>query len=85
MIVFKYFLKKMDIFGPLMDKKEQNEEQKTENKYKSLTRALILALSVCYNARLRKRDEYEWQVSLKFTKPLLLLGGVKQFRNEIRL
>ena len=27
MIVFKYFLKKMDEFGPLMDEREQKEQQ----------------------------------------------------------
>ena len=38
MIVLKYFYEKMSVFGPLMNKKEQNEQQKTEKKYESLVR-----------------------------------------------
>ena len=49
-----------------------------------LTRSLILALSVCYHARLSNRNEYEEGVAREFVAPLNLPGGVQQFRNEIR-
>ena len=49
----------------------------------NITTALILAVSVCYHARLKNRTEYEERVSAKFVVPLALPGGVAQFRNEI--
>lgn len=50
---------------------------------KDLTRALVLAINVCYHARLNDRKEYEEGVAKEFTNPLTLVGGVHQFRNEI--
>ena len=49
-----------------------------------LTRSLILALSVCYHARLSNRKDYEEGVAREFVAPLNLPGGVQQFRDEIR-
>ena len=49
-----------------------------------ITRALILALSVCYHARLQERGDYEDDVVHQFTSPLNVPGGVEQFRNEIK-
>ena len=50
----------------------------------NITTALILAVSVCYHARLqKKRTEYENRVCAKFVPPLALPGGAAQFRNEI--
>ena len=49
-----------------------------------LTRSLILAVSVCYHARLSEREEYEEGVGAQFTSPLTLSGGVNEFRNVIR-
>ena len=55
-----------------------------ENQHPSnITSALILAVSVCYHARLQDRKEYEERVSQKFVVPLALPGGAAQFRNEI--
>jgi len=51
---------------------------------KALTRSLVLAVSVCYHARLGDREEYEKGVVKKFTPPLALPGGREQFRSEIR-
>ena len=53
------------------------------------TRAIILALGVCYHARLEKRDAYEKKIVAAFKYPLHLPGPdlddkVEQFRNEIR-
>jgi hypothetical protein len=49
-----------------------------------LTRSLILSLSVCYHARLSDRKEYERKVAHEFTAPLVLSGGMTEFRNVIR-
>ena len=49
-----------------------------------LTRSLILAVSVCYHARLSERKKYEEGVAAEFTSPLTLSGGVNEFRNVIR-
>ena len=54
------------------------------DKTRDLTRSLILAVSVCYHARLGDRKEYEERIARQFTPPLVLSGGVQQFRNEIR-
>ena len=49
-----------------------------------LTRSLILAVSVCYHARLTDRTDYEERVSKEFIAPLALTEGPKEFRNVIR-
>ena len=49
-----------------------------------LTRSLILAVSVCYHARLSDRKDYERKVAHEFTPPLALSGGKVEFRNIIR-
>ena len=49
-----------------------------------LTTSMILALCVCYHARLQKRADYEEFISASFMDPLNLPRGAQQFRNEIR-
>ena len=49
-----------------------------------LTRSLVLALSVCYHARLQERKEFELGVVKQFYDPLKLPGGVIQFKTEIK-
>ena len=49
-----------------------------------LTRSLILAISVCYHARLSDRREFEEQIVSEFMPPVALSGGTIQFRNEIK-
>ena len=49
-----------------------------------LTRSLVLALSVCYHARLQERRQFEEGVVKQFRDPLFLPGGIKQFQTEIR-
>ena len=46
---------------------------------KDLTRSLVLAINVCYHARLNDRKEYEEGVAKEFTTPLALVGGVHHF------
>ena len=48
-----------------------------------ITRSLILAICVCYHARLQDRNEYETGVVQQFNAPLAVIGR-KQFCNEIR-
>ena len=50
----------------------------------SIVRALVLSLSVCYHARLHRREKYVNKVVKFFTGPITLPGGAKQFRDEIR-
>ena len=50
----------------------------------SITRALVLALSVCYHARLQDREDYEEGVVKHFIGPINLPGGSEQFKDEIR-
>ena len=49
-----------------------------------MTRSLILALSVCYYARLQDRTQYEKQICRAFQYPLSLPDGVRSFREEIQ-
>ena len=49
-----------------------------------VSRSLVLALSVCYHARLQDRTDYENGVSKQFIPPLALPGGVVQFKDEIK-
>ena len=49
-----------------------------------ITRSLLLAISVCYHARLQDREEYEEGVTAQFVAPLGLPGGAVQFRDEIQ-
>ena len=49
-----------------------------------VARALVLALSVCYHARLQNRADYEEGVATHFRCPIQLQGGAQQFRDEIR-
>ena len=50
----------------------------------AITRSLLLAISVCYYARLQDRKNYEEGVAAEFTPPLRLPGGAVQFRNEVQ-
>ena len=48
------------------------------------TRALVLAIGVCYHAKLEeRREEYRIVVARSFKAPCLLPGGHKQIHREI--
>ena len=51
---------------------------------KNVTRALILAISITYHAKLQKRIDYEEEISAMFKDPLVLPRGAEQFRDEIK-
>lgn len=82
MIVFTYFIKKMELLHDAIKKKEAKVP--VASTISDLTRSLILAISVCYHARLTDRDEYEIEIVQQFSAPLELPGGQKQFQNEIK-
>ena len=48
------------------------------------TWSLVLALSICYHARLQDRNGFEEGVVQQFGELLALTGGVQQFKDEIR-
>ena len=66
---------------------EEDDEEDPDPGYispGSITRALVLALSVCYHARLQDRKDYEEGVVEHFIGPINLPGGSQQFTDEIR-
>lgn len=80
MTVFDYFYDQMArLFGPLINKKAAQEGNKP-GRITDVTRAIILAVSVCYHARLQERRDYETGVSRELNIP----GGVNRFRKEIQ-
>ena len=48
-----------------------------------VTRALVLALGVCYHACLKNRDNYRNSVTMHFKQPCILPGGAEQMLEEI--
>lgn len=50
---------------------------------RDVTSALIIAINVCYSARLQDRQEFENMISEKFIPPLILSRGKEQFKEEI--
>ena len=55
-----------------------------QNSITPLTRALVLAIGVCYHAKLQEqREEYRIFVARSFKAPCLLPGGHKQIHREI--
>lgn len=106
-MVFDYFLRKMDVFGPLMNEQAQNIKDYKVCKITAqilmhlainllystycvqspdpVTRSLVLAIGVCYHARLQDREDFEQRVAAQFSSPLALPGGAQQFRDEIKL
>ena len=47
-------------------------------------RSLILALAVCYIARLEDRSDYYAYIETQFKNDFVLEGGVNQMKNEIK-
>eukprot|EP00731_Ephydatia_muelleri_P024235 Em0016g506a len=82
MIVFEYFFEQKDLFGEPMNEKATKEKKTPLTD--PVSRSLVLALSVCYHARLQDRTDYENGVSKQFIPPLALPGGVVQFKDEIK-
>jgi hypothetical protein len=47
MIVFKYFYEKMDIFAPLIEQKQREEEEAKENKDEGMVKLFFAKLANC--------------------------------------
>ncbi|KAJ7339377.1 hypothetical protein OS493_005771 [Desmophyllum pertusum] len=92
MQVMVWFYKHVDILGRLM-KRARTEQRREEGRHKGdkqdepitpITRALVLAIGVCYHAKLQeRREEYRTVVAKSFKAPCLLPGGQKQILREI--
>ena len=50
----------------------------------SIAKALVLAVSVCYHARLQDREAYEDLMARQFQNPINLPRGAEDFRDIIR-
>ena len=73
-------MSKDELAAQISDIKKLLKERNLQN----TTTALILAVSVCYHARLQERKEYEGIVASKFAEPMALGECAAQlFRNEI--
>ncbi|XP_022796392.1 E3 ubiquitin-protein ligase rnf213-alpha-like isoform X2 [Stylophora pistillata] len=95
MQVMVWFYKHVDALARLMRKvtaEQRTEEdfdvdedyEEEEDKITPLTRALVLAIGVCYHAKLQeRREQYRIVVARSFKAPCLLPGGHKQILREI--
>jgi hypothetical protein len=79
-IVFKYFCETRHFSDGANHKAYLEGQQSVSH----IARSLILAVSVCYHARLQDRTEYESYVVKQFIEPLNIPGGSKQFKKEIK-
>ncbi|RMX46188.1 hypothetical protein pdam_00007847 [Pocillopora damicornis] len=96
MQVMVWFYKHVDTLGRLMKKVtaeqrreegldvDEDDEEEEMDSISPLTRALVLAIGVCYHAKLQeRREEYRTVVARSFKAPCLLPGGEKQIHREI--
>ncbi|XP_071112725.1 E3 ubiquitin-protein ligase rnf213-alpha-like isoform X2 [Haliotis cracherodii] len=68
-----------DDLCPEQDPEEEEEETVQSNNVPiDVTKALILALSVCYRASLRSREEYDQHIFRYFQDPCCIPGGIDQ-------
>ncbi|XP_052808702.1 E3 ubiquitin-protein ligase rnf213-alpha-like isoform X1 [Mya arenaria] len=65
------------------DEEEENEKIYIVQGLNNITRALILALGVCYHACLKTRQQYRQAVAGHFRQPCNLQGGEAQILDEI--
>ncbi|KAJ7339392.1 hypothetical protein OS493_005787 [Desmophyllum pertusum] len=64
--------------------KGDKEDDDDDEPITPITRALVLAIGVCYHAKLQeRREEYRTVVAKSFKAPFLLPGGQKQILREI--
>uniref|UniRef100_A0A7M5U071 RZ-type domain-containing protein n=1 Tax=Clytia hemisphaerica TaxID=252671 RepID=A0A7M5U071_9CNID len=88
--VTSWFHQKMGLFLPLIKEFEEdrgiplNLQTRLQESIEKQRRSLILALAVCYIARLEDRNDYYDYIEKLFTGDFALQGGVEQFKNEIK-
>ncbi|KAJ7339384.1 hypothetical protein OS493_005779 [Desmophyllum pertusum] len=94
MQVMVWFYNHVDTLGRLMKRviteqqREEgldvDEEDDDDEPITPIARALVLAIGVCYHAKLQeRREEYRTVVAQSFKAPCLLPGGQKQILREI--
>ncbi|XP_067056125.1 E3 ubiquitin-protein ligase rnf213-alpha-like isoform X2 [Acropora muricata] len=94
--VMVWFYNHRDALRPLMDSEEESddddasenglddeEEDPLNQPLDEITRALVLSLGVCYQARLQDREPFRRAVAPSFSPPCLLPGGHEQIQDEI--
>ncbi|XP_066922902.1 E3 ubiquitin-protein ligase rnf213-alpha-like [Clytia hemisphaerica] len=88
--VTSWFHEKMGLFLPMIQEFDQEHgividiESKYQESIEKQRRSLILALAVCYIARLEDRNDYYDYIEKFFINDFALEGGVNQMKNEIK-
>ncbi|XP_077980129.1 E3 ubiquitin-protein ligase rnf213-alpha-like [Glandiceps talaboti] len=87
MDVFEWFYVHDWLISPLIQKKAKEQFERERKTYKpvdKVTRALILALGVCYHSCLQtERQHFREEISRHFVEPFTLPNGSEQFLHEI--
>lgn len=88
--VAKWFHAKHGILGPLLDNARSTFRgyywKQTQRQVSALATAIVLALGVCYHARLHDRGPYRERVyDILRSAPLSIPGGSEAIESEIRL
>ncbi|XP_020630790.1 E3 ubiquitin-protein ligase rnf213-alpha-like [Orbicella faveolata] len=94
MQVMVWFYNHVDTLSRLMNKvlteqrreedRDDDEDDYDDKLIDPITRALVLAIGVCYHAKLQeRRGEYRTVVARSFKTPCLLSGGQRQILREI--
>ncbi|XP_068735057.1 LOW QUALITY PROTEIN: E3 ubiquitin-protein ligase rnf213-alpha-like [Montipora capricornis] len=97
MQVMVWFYKHVDILGRLMrnvineqrreegdDSDEEDDDFDEQELIHPMTRALVLAIGVCYHAKLQdRRQDFRKLLAQRFEAPCALSGGEKQILREI--
>ncbi|XP_070190023.1 E3 ubiquitin-protein ligase rnf213-alpha-like [Littorina saxatilis] len=63
----------------LVDDEEEEDDDDDDDDLSDLTRAVVLALGVCYRACLRSKRDYDEHITKQFQPPFTLPEGVDQF------
>ncbi|XP_062507501.1 E3 ubiquitin-protein ligase rnf213-alpha-like isoform X2 [Corticium candelabrum] len=87
MIVICWFYDLRDVLRPLVHKKcsEHVVGGDPIKLLSSLTRSVVLALAVCYHARLKDRKPFREVIAKQFQSPCNLHGGANRLDQEIRV
>ncbi|XP_078381354.1 E3 ubiquitin-protein ligase rnf213-alpha-like isoform X3 [Oculina patagonica] len=72
-----------DSDGDSDDEEDTGEQDEMDQPLDDVTRALVLSLGVCYQARLQDREPYRRAVAQSFSNPCQLPGGHRRILQEI--
>ncbi|XP_068694646.1 E3 ubiquitin-protein ligase rnf213-alpha-like isoform X2 [Montipora foliosa] len=65
------------------DERAETEGDQLDQPIDDVTRALVLSLGVCYQARLQDREPFRRAIAPSFSHPCLLPGGHRRIQHEI--